>query len=215
MLKKKLYSAAIFDLDGVIVDTAEFHYLAWKRLADELVIPFDKQVNHLLRGVDRISSLKIILDNADHSHDNLQDFADRKNDYYKQSISALTPNDLLPGVLDLLKTLRLRGILVGVASSSKNAKVVIEKLEIEFLLDAVIDGYGFELAKPDPDAFVNCAKKLKTESHACVAIEDAQAGIDAARAAGMFTVGVCSDHRLQNADLLVKQTKDLPLNLFS
>ncbi len=158
MLQKKFYSAAIFDLDGVIVDTAEFHYQAWKRLANELEIPFDRQANHQLRGVDRISSLKIILVNAGCPLDNLQEFADHKNEYYKQSISAITPTDLLPGLLELFKTLRSQGILVGVASSSKNAKAVINKLEIESLLDAVIDGYGFERAKPAPDAFVNCAK---------------------------------------------------------
>ena len=214
MFKNKLYSAAIFDLDGVIVDTAEFHYQAWKRLADELNIPFDRKVNHLLRGVERISSLNIILDNAGLALNNLQELADRKNEYYKQDISTITPNDILSGVLELLKTLRAKNISIGLASSSKNAKPVIKKLGIESLIDAVIDGYGFVQAKPAPDAFINCANKLKINPDSCVVIEDAQAGIDGAKAAGMFTVGVCNDKRLKNADLIIKQTKYLPLELF-
>ena len=213
-MKEKKYKAAIFDLDGVIVDTAEYHFQAWKRLADELEIPFDREINHLLRGVDRLCSLQIILDNAGKTVDNPEELADRKNEYYRQSILKLTPNDLLPGVEKLITTLRDNLVLIGVASSSKNAILVLKLLGIDPLLNAVVDGYGFNKAKPAPDAFVNCAQKLEVEPQNCVAIEDAQAGIDAAKSAGMFTVGVCEGQRLKDADFLIEETRNLPMRLF-
>jgi len=208
------FSAVIFDLDGVLVDTAEFHYRAWKMLADELGIPFDRRKNERLRGVSRMESLRIILEDMEAQPENVEKLADRKNRYYLEMIDSLTPAALLPGVAGVLATLRERDVKVGVASSSKNARTVIAKLKIDALLDAIVDGCEFENAKPAPDLFLMCARRMGKASSECVVVEDAQAGIEAARSAGMYAVGVCSGRQLQGADLLLRSVSDLPLDLF-
>ena len=208
------FSTVIFDLDGVIVDTAEFHYRAWKRLADELGVPFDRDKNHRLRGVDRMCSLEIILEDVEPRPGNLRELADRKNACYVEMIQALTPDDLLPGVQGLFQTLREQEIAVGLASASKNARPVLKLLEIEPLLDAVVDGNDFTRGKPAPDIFLLAAERLGRTPDECVVVEDAQVGVDAARAAGMYAVGVCEGRALEGADVLIGRAADLPMELF-
>ncbi|MHB9026836.1 MAG: beta-phosphoglucomutase [Armatimonadota bacterium] len=208
------FKAVIFDLDGVLVDTAEFHYLSWKRLADELGIPFDRQKNERLKGVPRMQSLEIVLEDVRERPADLEALAERKNGYYVEMVMNITPADLLPGVGELLQALRERDVQIGVASSSKNARTVIRLLQIERWLGAVVDGYDYEHPKPAPDLFLRCAAELDVCPPRCVVVEDAQVGIEAARAAGMYAVGVGSPENLQGADLLISRTADLPLTLW-
>ncbi len=207
------FDAVIFDLDGVLVDTAEFHYLGWRRLADELGIPFDRKKNERLRGVPRLDALNIVLEDVPASGFDREALATRKNGYYVEMIRKITPADLLPGVEKLLKTLRGQGIKTGVASSSKNAKHVLRKLEIESLLDAVTDGYDYRQPKPAPDLFLRCAERLGVKPARCVVVEDAQVGVEAALAAGMYAVGVGVAENLRGANLLVGKTAEFPLEL--
>lgn len=213
-MKKRKFTSIIFDLDGVLVDTAEFHYQAWKRLADELEIPFDRKKNDRLRGIDRMNSLKIILENSGRQYENLGELADRKNNYYCQMIQTLTPEDALPGVPEFLAAIRDLEIKAGLASSSKNAKAVISYLKINNMFDAVIDGYDFQNAKPSPDVFLICAERLRSKPENCVVVEDAQAGIDAANSAGMYAVGICENSRLKHAKRLFEKVTDIPISLF-
>ena len=204
------FTTIIFDLDGVLVDTAEHHYLAWKRLADELGIPFDREKNKRLKGVPRLESLLIILENhADESELDISELMDRKNGYYVDMINRLTPADLLPGVKELLIWLRERGFRTAIASSSKNAGNVIARLKIEGDIDVVVDGSQCERSKPEPDIFLSCAEKLGSEPSECIVVEDAQAGVDAARLAEMYTVGIDKDHSLKNADVVLASTTQI------
>ncbi len=207
------FGAVIFDLDGVLVDTAEMHYLGWKRLADELGVDFDRKKNDRLRGVDRMRSLGIVLEDCDRTPDNLDELADRKNGYYKEMIQTLSSKDLLPGASELLKALTERGVKIGLGSSSKNAKAVVASLGITDMFDAIVDGRDFIKAKPDPEVFVICADKLGAKPKECIVVEDAQAGIDAARAAGMYAVGICNGDRLNGAEVLFENVGEIPADL--
>lgn len=213
-MKKEKFSSIIFDLDGVLVDTAEFHYQAWKHLADELAIPFDRKKNDRLRGVDRMNSLEILLENSSRQYENTDELANRKNNYYNEMIKSLTPGDLLPGVAEFLMTIRHLNIKIGLASSSKNAKTVISYLKIKDMFDAIVDGCDFQKAKPAPDVFLICAERLCARPEDCVVVEDAQAGIDAAKTAGMYAIGICDGRMLGHADIVFKNVKDIPLSLF-
>jgi beta-phosphoglucomutase len=207
------FDAVIFDLDGVLVNTAEFHYLGWKRLADELGIPFDRSINERLKGVSRLDSLKILLEKAPGREFDLVALADRKNGYYVEMIQGITPADLLPGVPELLEALRRLGVKVGVASASRNARFVLSRLEIEPWLDAVTDGNDFLKPKPAPDLFLCCAGRLEVPPGRCVVVEDAQAGIEAAHAGEMCAVGVGPPENLRGADVLIRSTGEFPLKL--
>ena len=213
-IMEQTFKAALFDLDGVLVDTAEYHYLAWKKIADELGVPFDRKKNERLRGVPRMQSLEIIVEDMPAKPRNMDELAARKNILYVEMIKKVKPSDMLPGVDRLLKQLRANGILVGLGSSSKNAKAVLASLEIENHFDIVVDGYGFECAKPAPDVFLNGAAALGVSAAECVVIEDAPSGIDAAKAAGMYAVGIARDEPLPGADLIVKTPEDIPVSLW-
>ena len=193
--------AVIFDLDGVITDTAEYHYQAWQRLADEEGLPFDRQINERLRGVSRRDSLLIILAGRPASEEQIAEMMARKNSYYAAMLEQVSPADLLPGVLDLLHELRGAGLKIGIGSVSKNTRVVIERLGIGHLLDAVADGYTTERAKPAPDIFLKAAEMLGVPPGLCAVVEDAQAGIDAALAAGMWAIGLGPAERVGHAHL--------------
>ena len=208
------FKNAIFDLDGVLVDTAEFHFLAWKKIADEIGVPFDRKKNERLRGVPRTESLEIIVEDMAQKPPNMEDLAKRKNELYVAMIQQVSPKDLLPGVKVLLETLKRNGVRTSLGSSSKNAKAVICLLGIENLLDAVVDGFGFEYAKPAPDVFLNAAKKLGAKPSECVVVEDAQSGIEAAKAAGMFAVGISRDEPLEGADIVVQTPAEIPFSLW-
>ncbi len=208
------YAAVIFDLDGVLVDTAEYHYLAWKRIADEIGVPFDRRKNERLRGVPRGRSLEILIEDMPRPPADLETLAERKNRWYVEMIGRLTPADLLPGAERLLLALKRGKIRMAVGSSSKNARAVLERVGLANAFDAIVDGYGFERAKPAPDIFLNAAQLLDATPAQCVVVEDAAAGIQAAKAAGMFAVGVARGEPLPGADLLVRSVAEIPLSLW-
>jgi len=193
--------AFIFDLDGVLVDTAEFHFRAWKRLADEEGLPFTREDNEALRGVSRRESLNRLLKGRPIDEATAELWMARKNDYYRSYLPGITPHDLLPGVASFLRTAHDRGIRLGVGSASRNAGVVIESLGVGSLLDALGDGHAVHNTKPAPDLFVWVAGRLDVPVSRCVVFEDAEAGIDAARAAGMHSVGIGPAPRVGHADL--------------
>ena len=184
--------AVIFDLDGVIVSTDNCHYEAWKRLADEEGIYFDEEINQRLRGVSRMDSLEIILERADRSYseEEKKTLADRKNRYYRDLIQKLTPHDLLPGIKPILEGLKANGIKIAVGSSSKNTPLILERLGLKDYFDAVADGNDLTKSKPDPQVFLLAAERLGVVPESCVVVEDADAGVEAALAAGMQVVGV-------------------------
>lgn len=205
-----LIQACIFDLDGVIVDTAHYHYLAWKRLADELGIAFNEKDNERLKGVSRMRSMDIILEIGGRQMTALEkeQYANRKNTWFVDYIERMLPEEIFPGVKDLIIKLRAKGIKVALASSSKNAMTVIQLLQIENLFDAVVDGNMIVYSKPDPEIFLLAASKLGVDPKTCLVFEDAEAGVEAALAAGMQCVGVGSPDQLFKANRVVKTTAD-------
>jgi kojibiose phosphorylase len=192
----------------VLTDTSELHYQAWKRLADEEGIPFDRQKNEALRGVSRRESLMRLLDGRSYPEARLQEMMDRKNSYYLQSVTQLTRKDLLPGGLDLLKSLRAAGIKVAIGSASKNAREVVEKLGLESWVDNIADGNSVERQKPAPDLFLYAARQLGLPPEQCVVFEDAEAGVEAAIAGNMWAVGIGPEERVGNAHLVLANLKD-------
>ena len=193
--------AVIFDLDGVITDTAEYHYRAWQRLADEEGLAFDRQVNEALRGVSRRASLEIILSHAGASRTEAQiaENMARKNRYYVNMLGEITSADLLPGALALIEELHAAGIKVAIGSASKNTPMVLDRLGIRDLMDAVADGNKVSAPKPAPDVFLRAAELLGVPPAFCAVVEDAEAGIDAALAAGMWAVGLGPAARVGHA----------------
>lgn len=204
MMQKK-YGAALFDLDGVIVDTARYHYLAWKALALELGIDFTEKDNERLKGVSRMQSLDILLELGGRNlpEGEKQTLAARKNEAFLGMVNRMTAAEILPGARELISTLRAIGVKVALASSSRNAERVLNNLQITPLFDAIVDGNMVERAKPDPQLFLLAAQKLGMLPEACVVFEDAGAGVQAAHAAGMFVVGVGAPEMLAGADVLV------------
>jgi beta-phosphoglucomutase len=195
--------AFIFDLDGVITDTAEYHYRGWKRLADEEGVPFTWEDNEQLRGVDRRESLLRLLKGRVLPEAQMQEWMTRKNDYYRASLTEITPDDLLPGVRDFLTDARARGLKLGLGSASKNAKDVVQRLGIADMLDVIGDGYSVANGKPAPDLFVWVAGGLGVPPMESVVFEDAEAGIDAALAAGAYAVGLGPENRVGRAHVVL------------
>ena len=193
--------AFIFDLDGVLTDTAEYHYLAWKRMAEEEGISFNRQDNEQLRGVSRRASLELILKEQVLPEEKMQELMDRKNGYYRDYIKTITEKDLLPGAKELLAALKARGYKLALASASKNAPMVVKSLDIEPYFDVIAHGGSVEKTKPAPDLFLYTAEKLGLEARYCVVVEDAAAGIEAAKTAGMATIGIGPPERVGAADL--------------
>ncbi len=199
--------AVILDLDGVLTDTAEHHFRAWSRLAAEESLPFDRELNERLKGVSRMESLEIILDHAGQAAD-LRDkvrLADRKNAYFRELIASVTPEDLLPGMRELLTDLRARGIRTAVASMSHNVWDVVRRLGIEALVDVIVDPAALVKGKPDPEIFLTADERLGVRFEDCVGIEDSRAGIEAIRAARMAAVGIGTD--LPGADWTLTDTR--------
>lgn len=203
--------AVIFDLDGVLADTAELHYQSWQELAAELKIPFDRRANDEMRGLSRPESLAVFLRGREAEYSNRQrsQLLDRKNEAYLRGVAELTRTDALPGAESLLSGLRARGARVAVASSSRNARLVIERLGLDPLLDAIVDGNAVPDSKPDPRVFLEAAKQVGAVPQDCVVIEDAEAGVQAARAAGMRVIGIGPVDRLGEADLVVAALREL------
>ncbi len=210
-MSPRKFSAAIFDLDGVLVDTAESHFLAWRKLAQELEVDFDRTANQAFKGVSRMRCIQILLQDSDIPCEQYEELANRKNGYYLEMIARLTPADVLPGMRELLQNLKTNRVKTGVASASRNAMEVLQRLDILPLIDRVVDGIRCPVAKPAPDVFLMCAGELGVEPEDAVVVEDAQAGIDAARAGNMFCVGVGA---LQGADLVVANTAEIPVGLW-
>ena len=190
--------AVIFDLDGVIVSTDEFHYQGWKKLAEEEGIYFDREINHRLRGVSRMESLQILLEKSKTQYSNKEKsaMAEKKNDYYRRLLNKLSPKDILPGVMDVLAELRKRKIKMAIGSSSKNTPLILGKIGIGDFFDAVADGNGIEYSKPHPEVFLLAAERLAVEPSKCLVVEDAEAGVEAALAGGFrcFAVGMARNH---------------------
>jgi len=193
--------AIIFDLDGVLTDTSEYHYRAWKRLADEEGIPFTHQENdEYLRGVSRRESLMYIIRGRNYSEVQIQEMMDRKNRYYNEMITSMSPQDLVTGGRDLLSEIRNAGIKVAIASGSKNCRLVLEHLDIMSYLDGIADGYSVVNSKPAPDLFVYAAGLVQVPTPACLGVEDADAGIEAIKTAGMQALAIGPKERFHRAD---------------
>jgi beta-phosphoglucomutase len=193
----------IFDLDGVLTDTAEYHYQAWQRLADDLAIPFDRERNEALRGVSRRHSLELLLAGRVYPEEQMLEMMERKNSYYQALLKQVSQDDLLPGARALLEALRTAGKKIAIGSASKNAREVVQRLQIASCIDAMADGYSVVRPKPAPDLFVYAAGLLHVYVDACVVFEDAKVGVEAAKAAGMYTVGLGPIERVGQADLVL------------
>jgi beta-phosphoglucomutase len=197
--------AAIFDLDGVIVDTAKYHYLAWKRLANQYGFNFSESDNERLKGVSRTRSLEILLEigNLKVGEPVKQAMAAQKNDWYVDYIQNMDATELLPGAAEYLQTLHARGVKTAIGSASKNAPLILERLGIRHLFDVVIDGTKVAQAKPDPEVFLRAANELGVLPASCIVFEDAEAGIEAAHRAGMRAVGIGKPITLIEADMVM------------
>ncbi len=198
--------AVIFDLDGVICFTDKYHYLAWKALADRLGIYFDEKINNRLRGVSRMASLEIILERAQetYSPEQKEAFAEEKNDTYRGLLKKMSPADLTDEVRDTLVELRNRGYLLAIGSSSKNTKFILSRIGLADFFDAIADGTDITRSKPDPEVFLIAAQKLGADPADCAVVEDAKAGIEAAKAGGMTALALFGDARgcgLEDYDL--------------
>ncbi|KRG71655.1 beta-phosphoglucomutase [Pseudoxanthomonas dokdonensis] len=206
--------AVIFDLDGVLTDTAHTHYQAWKRLADEIGVPFDHQINERLKGVDRMSSLEIILERSQRQYSTAekQQLAARKNQYYVSAISQFGPDDLFPGVAKLLRDLRQAGIRIGLASASRNAPLLLQRLGIAAAFDHVADPAAVAFPKPAPDIFLAAAQALAVPAEACIGVEDAVAGIQAIKRAGMAAIGIGEPAQLVDADRVLATIADFDIH---
>lgn len=207
--------AVIFDLDGVITDTAEYHYLAWKQLGEELDIPFDREFNETLKGVSRTDSLERILtlggkQDAFTEQEKVA-LATKKNEHYVTLIQHISEQDLLPGIIAFLDEIRATGLKIGMASASKNALTVVEALGVRHYFDDIVDAATVARSKPHPEVFLRAAEALDVAPERCIGVEDAAAGITAIHAAGMYAVGVGPETTLHEADYRVDSTDLLSL----
>ncbi|MEC6748329.1 beta-phosphoglucomutase [Marinilactibacillus sp. XAAS-LB27] len=205
----------VLDLDGVITDTAEYHYLAWKSLAEKIGIEIDRKFNEQLKGISRMESLELILKHGekekDYTEEEKQELATRKNEEYKSSIENITPANLCPGMEQLLLDARKMDIKLSVASASKNAPTILEHLQVKDQFVGIVDPASLKQGKPSPEIFHKGADLLGLTPAECIGIEDAEAGIEAINRAGMFSVGVGSKESMKAADYFVEQTDELDL----
>jgi len=199
----------IFDLDGVLTDTSELHYRSWKRLADEEGIPFDRVANEALRGIPRRESLLLVLGDRPATEEQIQAMMARKNRYYQGYLEELGTENLLPGALSLLHELRAHGLKIAIGSASKNARTVVERLGLGEMVDAIADGHSVEKHKPAPDLFLFAAQQLGIPPEECVVFEDAESGIEAALAAGMWTVGLGPVERVGQAHVVLSSLQNV------
>lgn len=203
--------AIIFDLDGVICSTDQYHYLAWKALADRLGIYFDEEINGQLRGVSRMESLEIVLGrhSSDYSAEEKMALAAEKNEIYKSYLASMTPGDLSKEVRMTLHTLRQRGYLLAIGSSSKNTKQILTQLGLGQFFDAIADGTMITKFKPDPEVFLLAASMLGVSPENAIVIEDAESGIRAAKAGRFRAIGIKSDGNDPDSDITIKSLKNL------
>ncbi|NLM61606.1 MAG: beta-phosphoglucomutase [Clostridiales bacterium] len=208
------FKAFLFDLDGVICDTAKYHYLAWKRLADMLGIPFDEKANEAFKGVSRMRCMELLLEFGNRTADDEEKvrLADMKNEWYVEYLHDLDRSELLPGALEVLEECRRRGIKTAICSASKNAPLILSRLEITDYFDAVIDGNKVTKAKPDPEVFLLGAKELGVEPAECVIFEDSLAGVQAGISENIFVVGIGKPENLPGADIVVENLSYLDVD---
>lgn len=214
-MNKKI--GVIFDLDGVIVDTAKYHYLAWKDLADELGFEFTENHNELLKGVSRLRSLEILLDigKVQLSEEKKQEYLVSKNEHYLEYIHKMGPDEILPGASELLDALDDLGIHYVLGSASKNAPLILKQVNLLSRFAGIVDGNSVSKAKPDPEVFLIGAQKLNLKPEHCVVFEDAIAGIEAANRANMISVGIGDKKTLNQADYNFKDLTEIPSNFFT
>ena len=215
--KMSTIKACIFDLDGVIVDTAVYHYKAWKRLANQLGFDFTEEQNEQLKGVSRVRSLQIILaiGGITKTDAEQEELATEKNNWYVEMISHMTPAEILPGAKEFIIACRNAGLKTALGSASKNSMTILEKVDITHLFDAIIDGNKVSKAKPDPEVFVKGAEAVNVPPALCVVFEDAIAGIQAAKAGGMKAIGIGSPQVLTQADLVVSGLDKMSVDMLN
>ncbi|MDQ0428727.1 beta-phosphoglucomutase [Planomicrobium stackebrandtii] len=205
--------AFIYDLDGIITDTAEFHFLAWQKLADEIGIPIDRKFNEQLKGINRMDSLDRILKLGTSgrvlSDSEKMTLATRKNEYYLELIESINPSHILPGIELLLQKNKQQHIKIALGSASNNAPAILDKLQLTGYFDYIVDASKVKKGKPDPETFTTAAAALGVAPDECVGIEDAAAGVESINSAGMFSVAVGDVHHLAAADYLVEDTAQL------
>ncbi|WP_426580974.1 beta-phosphoglucomutase [Mucilaginibacter sp. R-33] len=206
--------ACIFDLDGVIVDTAVYHYKAWKRLANSLGFDFTEHQNEQLKGVSRVRSLQLILGwgGVTKTEAEQEQLATQKNTWYMEMVNQMKPEEILPGAKEFLTTCRAVGLKTALGSASKNSMTILEKIGITDMFDAVIDGNKVSKAKPDPEVFLAGAQALGVQPEECVVFEDAIAGVEAAIAGDMKVVGIGSSDVLKSANLVIKGLDEMTLD---
>jgi len=209
----RAYDALIFDLDGVLVDTAKYHFLAWQRLAKSLSISFDEEMNERLKGISRVESLQLILKwgNSSLSESEFSDCMNKKNKWYLEYIEEMGPDEVLPGVLSFLKEAKKAGYKIGLGSASKNALIILNKVLLTSFFDTIIDGNRTKKSKPDPEVFLLGSIDLSVTVNRCVVFEDAQAGVQAARAGGMLAIGVGDAEILKEADYVISGFSDFTI----
>ncbi|MDA3780867.1 MAG: beta-phosphoglucomutase [Bacteroidales bacterium] len=210
-----MIKACIFDLDGVLVDTAIFHYKAWKRLCNELGFDLSEKENEQLKGISRMESLDILvsLGNIKLNNEEKQLYATKKNEWYREYILELTPEAILPGAKDFLDLLKKNNIKIALGSASKNASTILKQLKIGNYFDAVIDGTKVSKSKPDPEVFEKGGIELNTKPENCLVFEDAIAGVQAALNAGMHCVGVGSKDVLTRASVVIPGFKNIDISI--
>jgi beta-phosphoglucomutase len=215
MEEEKKFRGAILDLDGVLVDTPKYHYEAWKCLAAELGFEFNDADNECLKGVSRERSLDILLEiyHLDLNAAQRKQLADKKNRWFLESIQEMDESGLLPGALKLLWRLREKGVKLAIGSASKNASLILSHLNIGHLFDAVIDANRVSMTKPHPEVFLLAAREIEVPPVECVVFEDAEAGLQAARMAGMYAVGIGKPDALRSANLVIAALADFDANL--
>lgn len=206
--------ACIFDLDGVIVDTAVYHYKAWKRLANHLGFDFTEEENEKLKGVSRVRSLQLILEwgGVEKSETEQAELADLKNSWYVEMIQEMKPDEILPGAKEFLLAVRQAGMKTALGSASKNSRTILEKVDLIELFDTIIDGNTVSASKPDPEVFLKGAESLGLEPSACVVFEDAIAGVQAAIAGGMKVVGIGDAQTLTGANQVIAGLHEMNLD---
>ena len=207
----------LFDLDGVIVDTARFHYLAWKRLAIELGFEFTQRDNERLKGVSRMTSLEILLSigNVSFDYETKLKMAEKKNNWYVEYISKIDKSEILPGVEEFIEVLKENNIKVGIGSASKNTMLILKNIGMAHYFHTIIDGTKVLKAKPDPEVFVMGAKELNLKPNECVVFEDAEAGIQAAKNAGMYSIGIGSPDILNKADKVIQNFSNITIEILN
>jgi beta-phosphoglucomutase len=208
--------AFIFDLDGVVVDTAKYHYLAWKRLAGELGFIFSEADNERLKGVSRMQSLDILLEvgKLTFNEEKKTELASKKNKWYVEYIMQMTPDEILPGVIDFLAKTKESGIKTALGSASKNAPLILERIDLLKYFDEVIDGNEVSKAKPDPEVFLKAASKLGIAPNECIVFEDAEAGVEAALNGNMHVVGIGNQEILKKAEIVIPGFKNVKIETF-